>query len=453
MKKLLLLLILFSAAFAQIDGGWVPIIVPKAQVAASAKDSFYIYGAATDTVVLKASNDTVFLYSKVGSGYLDLTDYTILFKSGWMLFDQIMPATNDSASSSLGWTDNPYGTIYSIYGYIDTLNPFLSTQTSVVCPLGLSTTDTLTGTYIETSNLTTGSVMTTLNITQATNIWMAAALWGSGDADSLWVLHDSILAESGADSLIATAAQLELRTGDVHIRVKNDSLVLENVTTGGGSFNSPLLVLRGTSGSDLELFRLQTIPGTYPVLTIGVDDDKNTIDKGILAIMADSLRPAADDDVYLGGPNFRWKGFNTMYGAFTDSLTLANGGSFLRGTFVASAAFTYSGGDQTIITALDGWVVADCYLQITTTFDGTGVVTVGDASDDDGFLDDTDINQGATGYYGGAADEHGDYLWDTGNGHSINKIYTGSTAIHVDVVQGTATQGAGTAWVVIQRLK
>jgi hypothetical protein len=62
------------------------------------------------------SNDTLILDSHKNSAFLDLRELTVLFKSGWMLLDQIKPATNDSVSSSLGSASVPYGYFYFAKG-------------------------------------------------------------------------------------------------------------------------------------------------------------------------------------------------------------------------------------------------------------------------------------------------------------------------------------------------
>jgi hypothetical protein len=69
--------------------------------------------SAVDTVYFRISNDTVYIVSKKGSYFLNLSQAMVLFKAGWMLFDQMKPATNDSASSSFGSSENPYGKIYA----------------------------------------------------------------------------------------------------------------------------------------------------------------------------------------------------------------------------------------------------------------------------------------------------------------------------------------------------
>ena len=124
-----------------------------------------------------------------------------------------------------------------------------------------------------------------------------------------------------------------------------------------------------------------------------------------------------------------------------------------RGYGIVSTDVVFDTGNVTIVTADDGWVVEDVYFEVTTTFDGDAVVTIGDAGDADGYLRDADINQGVAAYYGYESDERGDYLYDATNSHSRQKIYTASTAIVIYVTQTTATQGAGTVYVGLKRLK
>lgn len=124
-----------------------------------------------------------------------------------------------------------------------------------------------------------------------------------------------------------------------------------------------------------------------------------------------------------------------------------------RGYGIVSTDVVFDTGNVTIVTADDGWVVEDVWFEVTTTFDGDAVVTIGDAGDADGYLRDADINQGVVAYYGYESDERGDYLYDATNSHSRQKIYTSSTAIVIYVTQTTATQGAGTVYVGLKRLK
>lgn len=73
------------------------------------RDTTFVSTSALDTVRWWMSNDTLIYKSKLGSFFLDLRQTMVLFKPGWMLFDQMKPATNDSASSSLGDLAAPYG--------------------------------------------------------------------------------------------------------------------------------------------------------------------------------------------------------------------------------------------------------------------------------------------------------------------------------------------------------
>jgi hypothetical protein len=128
-------------------------------------------------------------------------------------------------------------------------------------------------------------------------------------------------------------------------------------------------------------------------------------------------------------------------------------GTFENGVAVVSADFTFDGGDITIIQAQDGWVITEAFVEITTIFDGTGLVTVGDVSTADGLLTDAGINQGVVGYYGYEVNERGAYLWDNANSHARRKVYASATDLKAYVTQGTSTQGAGKVWASIMRIK
>ena len=63
------------------------------------------------------SNDTLYLKDRKGSAYLNLQDYSIIFKSGTMYYDDVQPQTQDSLSSQIGTDANPYGEGH--FAYID----------------------------------------------------------------------------------------------------------------------------------------------------------------------------------------------------------------------------------------------------------------------------------------------------------------------------------------------
>ena len=65
-----------------------------------------------------------------------------------------------------------------------------------------------------------------------------------------------------------------------------------------------------------------------------------------------------------------------------------------------------------------------------------------------GFLSDAAIVQGTPGYYGQDVSERWAYI---ANGD--RKIYTGADTVDAFITETTATQGAATVYVVIQRLK
>jgi hypothetical protein len=155
---------------------------------------------------------------------------------------------------------------------------------------------------------------------------------------------------------------------------------------------------------------------------------------------------------------------NSQGTTFYGNLFLTNGKSVTGGVFTVSKAITVPTSATTLIyTTVDGEIVVDAYFEVTTAWDGTGTVTVGDAGDTDGFLTDANINQGALGWYGYLCNNsavegaRGVYLggssaFDT---WPRRKIYTAAAAgaINITTVKGTSTVGAGTAYIVLQRLK
>lgn len=109
----------------------------------------------------------------------------------------------------------------------------------------------------------------------------------------------------------------------------------------------------------------------------------------------------------------------------------------------------------TVYSLVDGDIVLDVWVEITTTWDGTGAaLDVGDEDDDNGFMASAKITDTSTGYYSENADDKGDYLWDDSNDHRITKIYAAAKTLRVAITPGSgASQGAATIYALIQRLK
>lgn len=95
------------------------------------RDTTFISTSTMDTIKIYFRNDTLYVQSKLGSYFLNLTQATVLFKSGWMLFDQMKPATNDSSSSSLGSLPTPYGKIFACSLWIAGKQPYAMFTTKV----------------------------------------------------------------------------------------------------------------------------------------------------------------------------------------------------------------------------------------------------------------------------------------------------------------------------------
>jgi|SRR3990172_3952501 len=102
-----------------------------------------------------------------------------------------------------------------------------------------------------------------------------------------------------------------------------------------------------------------------------------------------------------------------------------------------SADFTYNGGNVTIAVP-DSWLVEEVIAEITTVFDGTGVVTVGYTAQATAFLSDSEIVQGTLGFY--RASE--------GSATKANGYRLGSSEdVLITLTPGSSTTGAGKVYV------
>ena len=94
----------------------------------------------SDTFHIWAKADTLFATSRSGTGYFDVSDFTVLFGAGTMEFDDIQPATNDSSSSRIGAPTNPYGIGYFIGMRLDTIRSFRDNTNIIILPRGTGIT-------------------------------------------------------------------------------------------------------------------------------------------------------------------------------------------------------------------------------------------------------------------------------------------------------------------------
>lgn len=101
----------------------------------------------------------------------------------------------------------------------------------------------------------------------------------------------------------------------------------------------------------------------------------------------------------------------------------------------------------------DGYAITEVWVNVITTFDdGGATVDIGDGADPNGFLPTANINLGVAGYYGLEADERGDYLWDAGNTHVRQKVYTGVDTVDAVIVKTNGTQGVADVYVKVVRI-
>jgi len=102
-----------------------------------------------------------------------------------------------------------------------------------------------------------------------------------------------------------------------------------------------------------------------------------------------------------------------------------------------------------------GDCVENVWVKVGTTWNDGGAKTldIGDGSDDDGFLANANIDLTSQGYYGYEYDEGGAYLWDAGNSHRRNKVYTSADTIDMTLdIDDDGTQGNFTIFAKVTNL-
>lgn len=100
----------------------------------------------------------------------------------------------------------------------------------------------------------------------------------------------------------------------------------------------------------------------------------------------------------------------------------------------------------------NGHAVTDVWVEIVTTFDGGGVINIGDGGTADGFLATANINEGVAGYYGYQVDNRGAFLYDVGGGHQLAKIYGSDDTIDCFITPAAATQGKAIVYVKVTNI-
>jgi len=102
-----------------------------------------------------------------------------------------------------------------------------------------------------------------------------------------------------------------------------------------------------------------------------------------------------------------------------------------------SADFTYNGGTVTIAVP-DSWLVDQVICEITTVFDGSGIVTVGYTAQVAAFLGDADITQATLGCY-----RSSEGVAAKANGYRLGA----GEDVLITLTPGTSTTGAGKVYV------
>jgi hypothetical protein len=137
---------------------------------------------------------------------------------------------------------------------------------------------------------------------------------------------------------------------------------------------------------------------------------------------------------------------------FNNSITLTNGNTFTRGTYVITKDITFlTPSPDLIANVSNGYVVTDVYVEVTQVWDGIGMtMDIGDAGNASGFMANANINLGGVGTYGDDPSVRGAYLWGA---NILRKYYTGAGTISATLNHGGAVlSGAARISLVIQRL-
>ena len=140
---------------------------------------------------------------------------------------------------------------------------------------------------------------------------------------------------------------------------------------------------------------------------------------------------------------------------FNDDMTLQNGDVFTRGVFVRSTSISYDDSTESLMTVADGYVIVDVYVRVTVAWDGTtGLFTIGDGNDADGFAALSNATLGTTGYKLLDVGDRGPYLTyeNTDDDSPRRYAYTGADTIDAFITEGDSNDGEATIYVVVQKL-
>lgn len=92
-----------------------------------------------------------------------------------------------------------------------------------------------------------------------------------------------------------------------------------------------------------------------------------------------------------------------------------------------------------LLAAPENSIILRVLARVTTAYDAASWATIGDATDNDGFLEDVVLDPEVAGAKGESDDEGGAYLWDTD--HKLVKYYTAATNVNLYQNAGASVQG------------
>ena len=149
----------------------------------------------------------------------------------------------------------------------------------------------------------------------------------------------------------------------------------------------------------------------------------------------------------------------TIFTITETGINLTNGKEFIRGSFWVTKVINFNDASPATVFDLNyQHIVENIQAYVSTTWDGTGTVNIGDEDDADGFMTDAQLAKGSAGQKGQWGSEHGAYLFRIIGGAPYiygdfaTKRYYGSKTLRAAIVPGTSTKGSMTIYAKITRI-
>ena len=144
-----------------------------------------------------------------------------------------------------------------------------------------------------------------------------------------------------------------------------------------------------------------------------------------------------------------------IFSVSSTGIYLINGMEFRGGSFWVYKVINFDDASPATIFDLNYYhIVETVQAYISVTWDGTGIVNIGDEDDADGYMTDAQLAKGSAGQKGQWGSEHGAYLYRIAGLYSDfgTKRYYSAKTLRATIVPGTSTKGTMTIYAKIARI-